>query len=128
MYIKTLDDYDMSNLKQKVKKLYMYFLACDENQSNYGGLISFKYIKYQFSDDVTGMANAIEEGLTALYEEYFDSVEVRCSVKDTGTGLAELMVNISVTEEDVTTDLFKEIALSSERPTDIIEYYKKYVN
>ena len=128
MYIKTLDDYDMSNLKLKIKKLYMYFLACDENQSNYGGLISFKYIKYKYNHDVVALANAIEEGLVILYDEYFDNVEVVCKVGDRDSGLVKLLVNIRVTEDNVSTNLYREINLGNEQPMDIIEYYRRYVD
>jgi len=128
MYIKNLDEFDMSNLKLKVIKLYMYFLACDENQSNNKGLISFKYIKYKHSGNVAAMASAIEDGLTTLYSDYFDNVDVSCRVDSYDGGLARLLVDISVTEDNVTTNLSKEINMGNGLPTDIIEYFKKYVD
>lgn len=102
----------LTGTKLKLEKLLDYYIASDRGQSRIYKVASFKADVAEHGDDINTLQLKVEEALTGMYREYFDSVTV--NVSGEATGINPLKVFIEVTEGDKTTTLDRAILDNTE--------------
>ncbi len=82
----------------KLKKLFLYFLYCDQNQSNMYDISCYKYITYKYGRDRQRCAKEVKDGLLKTLRPHFNDVMV--DVTPTNDISFTLQVDIDVADDN----------------------------
>jgi hypothetical protein len=96
----------LTGVNERLDRQLAYYLTSDLSQTTLyqGSVRSFQGTIQQYNDNITGLQQAVEADLTALYSAIFDAVVVSITVNETspdGTNRLDIVIDVIVTDAGV---------------------------